>query len=435
MKTSWKFTTYLVGILLTLFSLTLANAQDHLEIAGVTASDFQGTNRPENVLDGNLSTRWSAESPELEGEDNAPYIDFELSELTEVSGIRIAWFRGDQRKSSFKVLVSQNGVEYVFVFLSGESSGNTKALETYSFGSFPAKFVRILGFGNSDNRWNSITEVEIIGQPLAQPGVLPIEQVTASTSNSPHVPENTIDDKLGTRWSDENTDAYIRYQLDDVYAVSQVDIAFYKGDSRITDFSVWVSLNGTNWSWVQLPSADQGVTTQLVPYAFNEVRARYVEIRGYGNSNNTWTSITEVKIRGRQAALNPVAVNEVSASESQGNNVPERAIDGNLGTRWSAFGDEQHIEFALASETRVSQVDIAWFRGDRRRAHFTIQFWDDHFKEWGNVLFPTSSGNTLQAESYVFTGVDTTAIRIVGHGNSDNEWNSITEVNMFSIGD
>jgi poly(beta-D-mannuronate) lyase len=43
------------------------------------------------------------------------------------------------------------------------SSGTTTQPETYDFADVAARYVRILGHGNSQNTWNSITEVDIWG--------------------------------------------------------------------------------------------------------------------------------------------------------------------------------------------------------------------------------------------------------------------------------
>ena len=46
------------------------------------------------------------------------------------------------------------------------SSGSTEGVEGYSFAKTKAKHVRILGYGNSVNLWNSIREIEIYGKRM-----------------------------------------------------------------------------------------------------------------------------------------------------------------------------------------------------------------------------------------------------------------------------
>ena len=123
----------------------------------------------------------------------------------------------------------------------------------------------------------------------------------------------------------------------------------------------------------------------------------------------------------------PVAA--VTASEHDGN-VPANAIDGNLGTRWSAEGDPEWIRFQLAGPADVGTVKIAWYRGDQRRADFDIEASDDG-STWTTVFTGSSNGTTLQLESHDVDDTQSRYVRIVGHGNDDNAWNSITEVELW----
>jgi hypothetical protein len=123
---------------------------------GVTASTHDG-NVPENTLDGDLGTRWSAEG-------DPQWISFDLGSVMSVQEVRIAYFLGDQRYALFDLQVSQNGADWSPVY-SGQSSGSSLQLERLAFSPTPARYVRYLGHGNSQNLWNSLTEVEIWGTP------------------------------------------------------------------------------------------------------------------------------------------------------------------------------------------------------------------------------------------------------------------------------
>jgi hypothetical protein len=79
-----------------------------------------------------------------------------------ITKLEIAWYKGDLRKAFFEVQVSSNGQDWTTV-LSDESSGTTDALEAHDFDDQPAHYLRIVGYGNSRNNWNSITVVQIYG--------------------------------------------------------------------------------------------------------------------------------------------------------------------------------------------------------------------------------------------------------------------------------
>jgi hypothetical protein len=121
----------------------------------VLASSYQYPHTPGNTVDGDLGTRWSAEG---DGE----WIRYDLGEVEEVSAVRIAWYKGNERTARFDVDVSSDDSSWTTVLADAESSGTTLDLETYDFADVSARYVRIVGHGNSTSMWNSITEVEIV---------------------------------------------------------------------------------------------------------------------------------------------------------------------------------------------------------------------------------------------------------------------------------
>lgn len=138
-----------------------------LPIAGVTASAFQDPNVPENTLDGDLGTRWSAQG-------DGQWIRYELTACDTVSQVSVAWYQGDVRTASFNVETSEDGVTWISAH-SGSSSGETLDPQPVDIDDTFACFVRIVGFGNSQNNWNSITEVQIEGFDA-----LPLETIPVS---------------------------------------------------------------------------------------------------------------------------------------------------------------------------------------------------------------------------------------------------------------
>jgi F5/8 type C domain-containing protein/putative BNR repeat neuraminidase len=126
-----------------------------------------------------------------------------------------------------------------------------------------------------------------------------------------------------------------------------------------------------------------------------------------------------------------IPIFSVVASDFQERNSPENTIDGDLGTRWSAFGDGQWIEYELSSATSVSHVEIAWYKGEKRKAEFEIQVSGDG-SDWYQVYQGESNGTDLNLEPYEFEDIEARYIRIIGYGNKLNDWNSITEVALYT---
>lgn len=111
-------------------------------------------------------------------------------------------------------------------------------------------------------------------------------------------------------------------------------------------------------------------------------------------------------------------------------NVPGNAVDNNLDTGWSAGGDGQWIRFDLGSTKTVTKVSIAFHKGSERTTRFDIQA-SKSGTTWTTVYSGISSGTTNQQETYDFSDMSARYVRIVGHGNTQNTFNSITEVDIY----
>ncbi|WP_143773924.1 chondroitinase-B domain-containing protein [Niastella vici] len=129
------------------------NGADPLTCQPVIASADDG-NVPANVLDNDLNTRWSASG-------DGQWIQFCLDNATTVTGVQIAFYNGNTRTSTFDLLTSTDGASWNTAASGRVSSGTSLNLETFAITATTAKYVRIVGHGNSVNAWNSYTEVKI----------------------------------------------------------------------------------------------------------------------------------------------------------------------------------------------------------------------------------------------------------------------------------
>jgi hypothetical protein len=120
----------------------------------------------------------------------------------------------------------------------------------------------------------------------------------------------------------------------------------------------------------------------------------------------------------------------VTASTHDGN-LPANTVDNNLNTRWSAEGDNQWIAYDLGSARTVGYARIAVYQGNQRRNVFDIQT-SGNGSSWTTIWSAESSGTTTQEQTYDFPDVLTRYIRYLGHRNSINNWNSLTEVSLFA---
>src|SRR5256885_4115776 len=275
--------------------------------------------------------------------------------------------------------------------------------------------------GTSLGSWRTgIKQARIQQRELAP--TLSVAAVVAS-GNDGNLPINTLDNNLATRWAASGDGQWIRYDLGAVGDIGGVDIAWYLGDMRSALSDIQASLDTVTWTPV-FSGQSSGQPLQFETYVFPTVSARYVRIVGHGQWNGTtlaswWIAITEAVI---QASTLPptLSVAAVVASGNDGN-FPINTLDNNLATRWAASGDGQWIRYDLGAVGGIGGVDIAWYLGDMRSAHFDIQVSLDTVT-WTTVFSGQSSGQTLQFETYVFPTVSARYVRIVGHG----QWNGTT---------
>ena len=118
----------------------------------VRASDEQSDNA-EGTMDCNLNTRWAA--------DGNVTISYELDKTYSIGSVKIAFYKGNERRAKFDLQVSTNGSTWTTVLANASSAGNTLQAETFTFPAVNAKFVRYVGKGNTSNSWTSLTEFEI----------------------------------------------------------------------------------------------------------------------------------------------------------------------------------------------------------------------------------------------------------------------------------
>lgn len=127
-------------------------------VSAISASAYEpGTgNTPDKTMDFDFSTRWSADG-------KGQWIMYDLGEEKTINSVDIAFYNGAVRKTYFNIELSTNGVDFNQVYIAEKtgSGGTTASLENYDFTDENARFVKIVGFGNSTSTWNSITETRI----------------------------------------------------------------------------------------------------------------------------------------------------------------------------------------------------------------------------------------------------------------------------------
>ncbi len=127
----------------------------------VYASTDDG-NVPTNIIDRDLSTRWSS----IQGDEE--WCTFQMGdEPVEMTGVQIAWYNGDKRNWKFDIQISDDGDKWTDVLKGMKSAGKSMNVETFKFPSpVKAKYIRYLGHGEevTSSFYNSVTEFVIINE-------------------------------------------------------------------------------------------------------------------------------------------------------------------------------------------------------------------------------------------------------------------------------
>ena len=117
----------------------------------------------------------------------------------------------------------------------------------------------------------------------------------------------------------------------------------------------------------------------------------------------------------------------VVASGHDGN-IPENTLDGDLSTRWSAYGKGQWIQYDLGEARKVKGLMMSWTSGTLRESRFSVEV-SLNSEDWKTVFDGSSSMDIPRVvETFDFVKPTLTRfLRITAYGNSENNWNSISE--------
>ena len=128
--------------------------------------------------------------------------------------------------------------------------------------------------------------------------------------------------------------------------------------------------------------------------------------------------------------LTPVSAEGETTPEPQ--NGADKAIDGDLNTKYAQRGIGVWYEFDLGKISDIDGVCIAFADGDKRENYVDLLYSEDG-ENYKRVWSGASSGKTAGYETLKIPG-RVRYIRIIGNGNSTSVWNSISEVRAVAKG-
>lgn len=124
-----------------------------MSVSPVSVSASRSEELAPRTIDGNRSSGWSANG-------DGQWIAYDLGYQVNLSAINIAWALGHQRRYSFDLLTSTDGVKWTVSAANLRSSGTTQQPEGYPL-TVEARYVKIVGHGNTANGFIAINEIEL----------------------------------------------------------------------------------------------------------------------------------------------------------------------------------------------------------------------------------------------------------------------------------
>ncbi len=273
-----------------------------------TSSSHDG-NPPHNAVDGNAVTRWSVEG-------KGSWLAIELVQEVKVKSLEMRFYKGDKRQQFFDVYGDGNPL-----LLKAESSGKSTGLQLFPMKETTTlKEITIFGNGNSEDEWNSITEVMVCtddregsegsgtahDDPAGQEEEcdtfeLEISEIKASADDG-NKAENLIGKDLKTRWSCEASDSKrlcdVTLKLKEASYVAELEFAVYEGNQRLQMYDIAVRREGVDrWEDIVIDGESRSMKgVQSVDIDIEGVRE--IKFIGYGNDKNKWNSLVSLGVIG-----------------------------------------------------------------------------------------------------------------------------------------
>ena len=240
-----------------------------------------------------------------------------------MSGVSLAFYKGDERSSIFDLSTSTNGTDWEVQLVNIYSSGNSEQAEDFYFNStVEARYVRYDGHGNTNSEWNSILDASVLTvdgtnnnddtdntDDTTENTVAPITSLRVhsvsneqSTNPAASLFDGDTSDDTGARWSAENLlseNQWVILDMGDDYQISQVELFPFSNRAYQYTIQISESASGTFTTIIDR-SNNTSDDNSIVDTTTNTASGRYLklEVQGASNYSGNWASINELTIEG-----------------------------------------------------------------------------------------------------------------------------------------
>ena len=188
--------------------------------------------------------------------------------------------------------------------------------------------------------------------------------------------------------------------------------------------------NADEWTKAQLEFNSGSSNSGLVYADFYRKEGKYDDFSLTEKSASS--SVSRAPIT-RCPGSGVISIRNAFDDNSNDGNPASNTIDGNLSNRWSSKGKGKTITYDLGLVAQAKKLEVMWYKGTERLSLFSVETSIDG-RKWQNVLADTVSSQTSTFDSYdieSFLSSDARFVKIIGAGNSENEWNSIVEAKVI----
>lgn len=318
---AFKFYPALFLLFVSFLSAGIATAQTNIALGAnaYSSSNESGTLLPENVIDGNYTTRWASEYA------NNQWIYIDLGQQYDFTEVKLFWETALGR--DYNIEVSDDRFNWT---VAESVTGNINLNNTIDITGFSGRYIRMNGLVRGTQWGFSLYEFEVYGTPAVTTPVVNLAYFKTATSSS-NENDNLIPggafDGLGTnvingkardgnnveypRWSSERTnDQWLAVDLGAMYEITEVRLYWEVANGK--DFAIEVSEDGIQWDVAA--SVTNNPATQYINYITisPSVSARYVRMHGMTRNTIYGYSLYEFQVFGPNAIL-PIMLTDFKA--------------------------------------------------------------------------------------------------------------------------
>jgi len=257
-----------------------------LDRTGWTVTSSPAGSGAANMLDGQLSTRWTTGTAMAPGQYVA--VDMKAAKtfrriVMDSTGSNNDYARG------YQVYVSNDGVNWGSAIASGTGTG---PVITVDFAVQTARYIKIVQTGSASYWW-SIHELNVYADGGGTPTALDRTGWTATSSPavSGEPASNLLDGQLSTRWTTGTAMAPGQYVVVDMQAAKTFRRIVMDSTGSNNDYArgyeVYVSNDGVNWGSAIASGTGTG---PVLTIDFAAQTARYIKIVQTGSASYWWSA-------------------------------------------------------------------------------------------------------------------------------------------------